>query len=143
MNQLFRGIGAVLIAVILIAAGVFDLVLGIGQTQKIKAGKYVETEATVTKIETTEVADDDAPGGTRTEYRITAEYTANGRKVVALLRETPKEFYEGMKLAVCYNTDDPADNILPGSKGGIIMIGLGVVAVLAGVFLIFRKLTGR
>ena len=57
--------------------------------------------------------------------------------------ETPKEFYEGMELDVWYNTEKPTDVILPGSKGHLVMIGIGVVGVLAGLAILFKRLTGR
>ena len=37
----------------------------------------------------------------------------------------------------------PTDVILPGNGGAFIMIGLGVVAVLASAFMFLQKLRGR
>lgn len=143
MNKLLTGIMGIVFAVVFIAAGVFCLITGINQMQKMKQGKYVETQATITQIETNEISDSDAPSGYRTEYDITVEYTLDGKKVVAQLNGTPKDFYEGMELTVLYNQDKPTDVVLPGNTGNYIMIGLGVVAILAGAFALLKRLRGR
>ena len=143
MRQILQGVGAIVLALIFFAAGILNLVLGIGQLRRVNAGQYATAPATVTKVESYEVSDDDAPGGTRTEYHVTVEFTADGQKVVTVMKETPKEFYEGMKLDVWYNTQKPTEVILPGSKGHFVMIGLGIVGILAGVAILFKKLTGR
>ena len=143
MNKLLTGIMGIVFAVVFIAAGVFCLITGINQMQKMKQGKYVETQATITQIETNEISDSDAPSGYRTEYDITVEYTLDGKKVVAQLNGTPKDFYEGMELTVLYNQDKPTDVVLPGTTGNYIMIGLGVVAILAGAFALLKRLRGR
>lgn len=143
MNRLLSGVGALLLAIVILAAGVLNLVLGASRLIKMNAGKYVETQAVVTKIDTVEVADSDAPGGTREEYQLTVEYSVDGSRYVSQLSETPSSFHEGMELTVLYNIDKPSEVILPGAGGSFIMIGLGVVGVLAGVVLILRKLQGR
>ncbi len=143
MKKLLSGVVGIVFALIFLAAGVFCTVTGISQLKKLNEGKYVETQATITKVETITVSDSDAPGGTREEYEITVEYTLDGKKVVTLLNGTPKEFYEGMELTVLYNIDKPTDVILPGATGFYIMIGLGVVGILIGIVLILKRLRGR
>jgi len=143
MNKIVSGVVGIVMAIVFLAAGVFTLVTGIGHLQKLNAGKFVETQATITKIETMEVSDDDAPGGIREDYEITVEYTVDGKKVVSQLRETPKEFYEGMELTVIYNMDKPTDVTLPGTTGAYIMIGMGVVGIIVGLVLILNKIRGR
>ena len=144
MKKLMNGVLGIVFALVFLAAGVFCAVMGISQLKKLSDGKYVETQATITKVETVTVSDSDAPGGTREEYEITVEYTLDGKKVVTLLNNgTPKEFYEGMELTVLYNVDDPTDVVLPGATGYYIMIALGVVGVLAGVVMFLRRLRGR
>jgi len=143
MQRLLSGVLGIVMSIVFVAAGIFTLVMGIGHLQKLNAGKYVETQATITKIETIEVSDSDAPGGTREEYEVTVEYTVDGKKVVSQLRETPKEFYEGMELTVIYNIDKPTDVTLPGTTGAYIMMGMGVLAILAGVVMFLKRLRGR
>ena len=143
MQKILSGVLGIVMALVFLAAGVFTIVMGVGHLQKLHAGKYVETQATITKIETIEVSDEDAPGGTREDYEITVEFTVDGKKVVSQLRETPKEFYEGMELTVLYNMDKPTDVTLPGTTGAYIMIGMGVVAILLSVVLILKRLRGR
>lgn len=143
MQRLLSGVLGIVMSIVFVAAGIFTLVMGIGHLQKLNAGKYVETQATITKIETIEVSDSDAPGGTREEYEVTVEYTVDGKKVVSQLRETPKEFYEGMELTVIYNIDKPTDVTLPGTTGAYIMMGMGMLAILAGVVMFLKRLRGR
>lgn len=143
MKKTMTGIMGIVLAVVFLAVGIFVLVMGINHLQKLNAGKYVETQATITKIETDVVHDPDSPGGTREEYEITVEYTVDGKKYVSRLGETPKEFYEGMELTVLYNVDNPMDVTLPGTTGAIIMIAMGVVAILAGAVMFLKKLRGR
>ncbi len=143
MKRFLSGVGAIVFAVILLGVGILNIVLGVNRLVKLNAGKYVETQAVITKIETVEVADSDAPGGSREEYQLTVEYTVDGKKFVSQLSETPKEFYEGMELTVLYNTDKPTEVVLPGKTGAFIMIGMGVVAILAGVVLFLKRLRGR
>jgi hypothetical protein len=143
MNKLLSGVLGIVMALVFVAAGVFAIITGVGRIQKMNSANYVETQATITKIETNEVVDTDEAGGTRTEYEITVEYTVDGKKFVTQLNETPKEFYEGMELAVRYNVDKPTDVILPGNGGAYIVIALGVVGILAGAFLFLKNLRGR
>lgn len=143
MKKMMTGIMGIVLAVVFLAVGIFVLVMGINHLQKLNAGKYVETQATITKIETDVVHDPDSPGGTREEYEITVEYTVDGKKYVSRLGETPKEFHEGMELTVLYNVDNPMDVTLPGTTGAIIMIAMGVVAALAGVVMFLKRLRGR
>ena len=143
MNRILNLVLSILIGLVVFAVGIFNIVTGIKQIHKQKSGKYVETQAVITKIEMVEVSDDDAPGGYREEYELTAEYTAGGKKVVAVLNENPKDYYEGMELTICYNVDNPLDNILPGSKGGAIMIAVGVVSILIGAAVFIKNLIGR
>ena len=143
MKKTMTGIMGIVLAVVFLAVGIFVLVMGINHLQKLNAGKYVETQATITKIETDVVHDPDSPGGTREEYEITVEYTVDGKKYVSRLGETPKEFHEGMELTVLYNVDNPMDVTLPGTTGAIIMIAMGVVAALAGVVMFLKRLRGR
>ncbi len=51
MKQIIRGVGAIVFALIFLAAGVLNLVLGIGQMHRVRAGQYATAPATVTKVE--------------------------------------------------------------------------------------------
>ena len=143
MKNFFSGVGAIVMAVVFLAAGIFCIYMGADRLQKMNAGKYVETKATVTNIEKEEIYDSDSPGDTRTEYHITVEYSVDGNKYVSKLGETPSEFNEGMELTVLYNVDNPSEVVLPGNTGSYVMIGIGVVGVLAGIALFLKKLRGR
>lgn len=137
MNRLFARIGGVMFAVIFIVAGGLSLTMGVRRMVKLNTGKYVETQATITRIETTHYADSDT--GSRTDYDITVEYVIDGRKYVSQLGEQPSNFYEGMELTVLYNVDNPTDLILPGQMGSYIMIGLGIVGIAAGIAAFFKR----
>ena len=131
-----------LILLLVLAAGIVDLILGINRLNKLGSGQYKEVEATITGIET--YYETDPETNTDTErYEITVEYTVDGKKYVSLLGETPKEFHEGMQLTVLYDVGDPTDVVLPGKTGAYIMIGLGAVVILVCVVMILKKLFGR
>ena len=142
MNKFLSGIGAIIMAIVFIAAGAFCAFMGISRIQKMNSGKYAETQATVTNIETNEVYDSENDTY-NTEYEITVEYTVDGEKYVSLLGETPKEFHEGMELTVLYNIDKPSEVVLPGTTGSYIMIALGAVGVIVGIVLLLKKIRGR
>ena len=143
MKRALSGVLGIVMALIFLAVGIFVIVMGVQRLQKTSSADYVDTKATVTKIETNEIRDEDAAGGYRTEYVVTVEYTVDGKKVVTQLSETPKDFYEGMELDVRYNMNKPTDVILPGSGGAFIIIGMGVVALIAGAVMFLRRLRGR
>ena len=142
MKNLLSGIGAVIMAIVFLAAGVLCIFLGINRIQKLNAGKYTETQATITKIDTEQVYDSDTDTY-RDEYKITVEYTVDGKKYVSELGEKPSKFNEGMELTVLYDVDNPSKVILPGKSGSYIMIGLGAVGVIIGIVLILKKIRGR
>ncbi|MBQ9544937.1 MAG: DUF3592 domain-containing protein [Clostridia bacterium] len=143
MKNFFSGIGALVLALIFLAAGIFCIYLGADKINKTNSGKYVETKATITKIDKTETYDDDAPGNSRVDYAITVEYTVDGKTYVSQLKENPSEFSEGMELTVVYNVDDPNEVTLPGVGGAYIMIGLGVIGIIASGVLVLKRLRGR
>ncbi len=142
MQKFFSGFGLILFALVFVAAGILCLVLGITRIHKLDSGKYVETQATITKIESHLEYDSDT-NTHREEYEITVEYTVDGKKYVSLLGETPKEFHEGMELTVLYDVDDPSEVVLPGKTGAYIIIGLGVVGILAGGVAFIKRLRSR
>lgn len=141
MNRLLNGVLSIVMIVVFLAAGIFMLVMGIGRFQAVSAGRFQETQATITRIDTRTETDPDGPD--RTVYDIMVEYEADGKKVVAQLEENPKDFYEGMELTVQYNMDKPTEVTLPGSGGAFFMIGFGIVAVLCSAVMVLQKLRGR
>ena len=140
MKNFFKGVGALIFALIFLAAGVLCLMLGIKRLNDLSAGKYAEVQAKIVKIEAETVYDDDA---VREEYTITVEYTVDGVKYVSILGENPREFHEGMELTVLYRVDNPSEVVLPGKTGSYIMIGLGAVGIIIGIVLILKKISGR
>ena len=133
---------SLLIVVIILAAGIVNLVLGITRLNKLGSGRYKEVEATITNIETF-IEHDSENDIDNERYEITVEYTVDGKKYVSQLGETPKEFHEGMQLTVLYDTEDPTDVVLPGKTGAYIMIGIGIVAILVSIIMFLKKLFGR
>lgn len=140
MKKIVNGISIIVMIVVLLASGIFMLVTGIGRFQAISAGRFQETQATITRIDTHTETDSD---GSETVYDLTVEYTVDGKKVVSRLEQNPTDFYEGMELTVQYNMDKPTEVTLPGNGGAFIIIGMGVVALLACAALIVQTLRGR
>ena len=136
MKQGVNGITKILFGAVFVAAGVLLIILGINRLVKLNAGKYVETQAKITKIETTFVSDED---GSHEEHEITVEYQVDGKKFVSRLSENPREFYEGMELTVLYDIDKPTTVVLPGKASSFIMMALGFVGVICGLMVIIKK----
>lgn len=136
MKQGVNGITKILFGAVFVAAGVLLIILGINRLVKLNAGKYVETQAKITKIETTLVSDED---GSHEEHEITVEYQVDGKKFVSRLSENPREFYEGMELTVLYDVDKPTTVVLPGKASSFIMMALGFVGVICGLMVIIKK----
>lgn len=136
MKQGVNGITKILFGAVFVAAGVLLIILGINRLVKMNAGKYVETQAKITKIETTLVSDED---GSHEEHEITVEYQVDGKKFVSRLSENPREFYEGMELTVLYDVDKPTTVVLPGKASSFIMMALGFVGVICGLMVIIKK----
>lgn len=141
MNRVLNGILSIVLAVVFVAVGIFLLVMGVGRLQAMNAGRFQETQATITRIDTRTETDPDGPD--RTVYDIMVEYEADGKKVVAQLDQNPRDFYEGMELTVQYNMDKPTEVTLPGKSSAYFSIGFGIVAILCGAFLVLQKLRGR
>lgn len=141
MNRVLNGILSIVLAVVFVAVGIFLLVMGVGRLQAMNAGRFQETQATITRIDTRTETDPDGPD--RTVYDIMVEYEADGKKVVAQLDQNPRDFYEGMELTVQYNMDKPTEVTLPGRSSAYFSIGFGIVAILCGAFLVLQKLRGR
>ena len=136
MKQGVNGITKILFGAVFVAAGVLLIILGINRLVKMNAGKYVVTQAKITKIETTLVSDED---GSHEEHEITVEYQVDGKKFVSRLSENPREFYEGMELTVLYDVDKPTTVVLPGKASSFIMMALGFVGVICGLMVIIKK----
>lgn len=141
MNRVLNGILSIVLAVVFVAVGIFLLVMGVGRLQAMNAGRFQETQATITRIDTRTETDPDGPD--RTVYDIMVEYEADGKKVVAQLDQNPRDFYEGMELTVQYNMDKPTEVTLPGKSSAYFSMGFGIVAILCGAFLVLQKLRGR
>ena len=136
-----QGVISIFITVIVLGASVFNLSLGIGRIIKLNTGKYEETQAVITKIE--ESTSVDSEGMTTTDYTITVEYTVDGKRYVSQLGETPQKFHEGMELTVLYEIDNPLEVVLPGTTGAYIMIGIGVVGLVAAALVALNSFKGR
>ena len=143
MRNFLNGVGALIFALVFLAAGIFCIVLGANKISKLNSGNYTEIKSTITKVETIETADSDSENGVRVDHKITVEYTVDGTKYVSVLNENPDEFHEGMELTVLCNKDDPTDIILPGKGGAIILIVLGAVAILVSGAMVLKKIRGR
>ena len=89
MKQGVNGITKILFGAVFVAAGVLLIILGINRLVKMNAGKYVETQAKITKIETTLVSDED---GSHEEHEITVEYQVDGKSLYHALVRTRASF---------------------------------------------------
>ncbi len=136
-----QGVVAFFITVMVLGAGILNLSMGISRIVKLNTGKYEQTQAVITKIE--ESTSVDSEGMTTTDYTITVEYTVDGKRYVSQLGETPQKFHEGMELTVLYEIDNPLEVVLPGTTGAYIMIGIGVVGLVAAALVALNSFKGR
>ena len=136
-----QGVIAFFITVMVLGAGILNLSMGISRIVKLNTGKYEQTQAVITKIE--ESTSVDSEGMTTTDYTITVEYTVDGKRYVSQLGETPQKFHEGMELTVLYEIDNPLEVVLPGTTGAYIMIGIGVVGLVAAALVALNSFKGR
>lgn len=95
---------------------------------------YVETEASVTKVELEQEAYKDSNGDwVDATYILSIKYTADGKEYEAELNGMP-ESKEGQKLTIYYNPSDPGQItqtkslVIP-----LIIIGIGIAALAGGV----------
>ena len=99
-----------------------------------KNQNYVETEATITKVELDEADHKDADGDTvEATYYLSIKYTVNGKEYEAVLDGMPKQEV-GETTKIYYNPSDPSQ--ITGTKTLIIpliMMGAGAAALVGGV----------
>ena len=143
-NNGSNGLGLIA-CVLIIVSGFYALwmVLGVWYKEQY-SGKYLETQAVVTMIDTEHTGSD----GTRKNYgrRIATEYYLNGKKYErhrpVLDDSRENHIHEGMELTILYNYNDPYDDLIPGDKDStveMIFIVSGVVIFGVTIFMIIMK----
>lgn len=113
---------------ILIVAGILLMVFS--------AGDYVETTATVKTVEEVVVTSEET---NQTEYEIKFDYEVGGKTYHGSFQLT-KEYKVGDEMTIYYDSSNPEKitNTKNGNLIGIIMIGVGAVAIVAGVFMTIK-----
>jgi len=129
MKRLFR----IITPFLLVGAGVLFIVLGAMNGTKQKS--YTETQAVISHI----ASEYDATDGS-TDYTVYVTYTVDGKEYT----DIPLDSYhagmnEGDTVAIKYNPNNPSEIITAGSLTKLIMIGFGVLVILVGVVLFFKR----
>ena len=121
-----------------VPAGVILIVVGI-ILLTMSSGNYVETTAKVTEVSEVKPIDPNDP----TEYEIKFEFVADG-KTYKNSFQLSKQYHPGDEITIYYDSANPisVSNTKNGNLIGVIMIAVGAVAIVGGVFITikaFRK----
>lgn len=131
-----KNVKNLLLSVALILLGVIAIVVGI--SQNLKRNAYLSANATITKIEwTAGVGDDDDT------YEVTVRYAVDGKEYTEKLGYHEDGMKEGQTIEIRYNPENPADIVEASSTFSTVMFIVGPIAILLGLFLGFKALTGR
>lgn len=116
--------------------GIIVLVLGI-YMNFFKGKDYVETTATITKIEEIDLGTD-ADGDPEYDHKVYVKYTVDGKEYSGESDFYQSSYNEGDEITIFYNPDDPSQ-ITGDSKGfGIYVIVVGIVLILGSVVMFIR-----
>ena len=110
------------LGIILIAIGIFLMTHN--------TNSYLETVGKVTQVQ------EDLDAENKEVYDVVFTYTVNGKKYTGTFEDLTYAYKTGDEIAVFYNPENP-NEITNGRLGGIvapIMIGVGVLAMVFGVF---------
>lgn len=110
------------LGIILIAVGIFLMTHN--------TDSYLETVGKVTQVQ------EDLDAENNEVYDVVFTYTVNGKEYTGTFEDLADAYKAGDEIAVFYNPENP-DEITNGRLGGLvapIMIGVGVLALVFGVF---------
>ena len=135
MNKLIMILQESRLARFLIPAGLVLTVFGVFFVISSKKNQdFIQTEATVTKVELEQAAYTDGSGNrVEATYLVSVKYTADGREYESELGGQP-ELKVGEKMEIFYNPTDPV--MITQSKSLIvplIMIAVGAAALAGGI----------
>ena len=138
MRQI-SGLGKLLFALGLFVVGIVFIVGGIiGIKQD---NTWPGTTGTIQSIELIHEATDSEDTD---EYEVMVEYKVDGKSYVSDLGVKLDDFEVGQVIDILYNPEAPEAIVLPGKGGSIIGIAVGVVVMLAAVFMfVKRMITGQ
>ncbi len=136
MNRLITIFRESRLARFLIPAGIILLVFGIIFFNANNQNKdFVQTEATVTKVELEQEAYTDANGNREeASYKVDVKYTVNGKDYTSDLSGVSK-YSVGDKIKIYYNPADPSQITMTKSLIiPVIMAVVGLAALVGGIF---------
>lgn len=135
----FNRILSLLFPIVFAAAGIFLIVISTDKIIKVANHAYTPTTAVVDHIDIIP-ASDPQDSDSETVY---VRYTVGGTEYLEYLSESPDDVNVGDTINIIYETAHPEKVTIPGTTGAYIRIGLGVIAILAGIVMFFRALAGR
>ncbi len=125
-----------ILPLIVIAAAVMCLMLGVKTMQRHKT--FPKTDAVIAEIQK-----EYDSARKENDYHVFVTYTVDGQEYTEELGQYVAGYKVGKELEISYNPENPADIQAGGAGSGLIMIGLGVVAALAGIVSFVKSLLGR
>ena len=131
MNKTLGSIIAIVLGLVAIGFGVY--------TQFFQTKGFEQTTATITQIDQTWKGYNDETMEDEYDYTVYVKYTVDGKEYTGKADTYDGSYVEGKEITVYYNPSNPAD--IHGDSGilGFIMIGIGVVLVVAGAFLLIKR----
>lgn len=135
----FNRILSLLFPIVFAAAGIFLIVISADKIIKVANHAYTPATAVVDHIDSIP-ASDPQDSDSETVY---VRYTVGGTEYLEYLSESPNDVKVGDTINIIYETAHPEKVTIPGTTGAYIRIGLGVIAILAGIVMFFRALAGR
>jgi flagellar basal body-associated protein FliL len=122
----------IILPILFIIGGIVFIILGVKSSAEIK--NFPEVKATVTKIDTKVIEEQDSDGNfsTREEQTVYVKYTVDGKEYNEILQSAPNS-KEGDTLTAHYNPKKPT-YITGATKGSnTIFIIVGIVVSLIGL----------
>ena len=132
MNKTLGSIIALVIGIALVGIGIY--------VQFFQTKGFKETTATITKIEETWRGYNDETMEDEYDYEVYVKYTVDGKEYEGKADTYDGSYAEGKEITVFYDPSNPAD--IHGDSGflGFVMIGIGAVMVVAGAFLLVKRI---
>ena len=129
-----RRIFNMLFPIVFVVAGCFCIFLGVKNIQN--RAVYSQTNGVISKIEEVYVGGED----NEYDYEVTVKYTVDGKEYSTLLGEYDIKMKEGQEIGIFYDPKDPNKIMSDSNTTPVVLITLGIVGALAGVYVFIKGL---
>jgi len=126
-------LGKLLTSIIVIAAGIMFIVMGIKTNQNRKA--YQPVTGVISQIVTTVGTSDNSD-----DHRVFVKYTVDGTEYEEELGEYSSSMREGNEIDLLYDPEYPKAIQKAGMTAILIQIGFGALAIVAGIAFLLKSI---